>query len=48
MMIVFFVLIQVWPIKGITEIVFFNSIEEVAFSFNGGKDSTVCSHTFSS
>ncbi|KAE9465474.1 hypothetical protein C3L33_02620, partial [Rhododendron williamsianum] len=37
-------LVLVWPSKGITEIVFFNSIEEVAFSFNGGKDSTVLLH----
>ena len=29
------------------DILFLNSIEEVAFSFNGGKDSTVCFHVFS-
>ena len=28
------------------DILFLNSIEEVAFSFNGGKDSTVCFHPF--
>ena len=28
------------------DILFLNSIEEVAFSFNGGKDSTVCFHLF--
>jgi 3'-phosphoadenosine 5'-phosphosulfate sulfotransferase (PAPS reductase)/FAD synthetase len=28
------------------DILFLNRIEEVAFSFNGGKDSTVCFHVF--
>lgn len=45
-MIVFLILIHMRPSKGITEFVSFNSIEEVAFSFNGGKDSTVCSQYF--